>query len=243
MARVTLITGVSHGLGRALAEAFLSCGDIVVGISRTPGEDLAISESGSKYLHIQTDVAVASEVANAFGQVSKDIGRLDVLFNNAAVYPRVSFLDESTEDWANTVAINLNGVANCCKAALPMMIQAGSGRIFNVGSFADVSPIERSAAYSSSKGAVHALTKAIQADIASLGLDIGVHEWVPGHLRTQMSSFTGIDPEIAAQWATQIVSGSPAGTSKLYVNDAEHREPKRIIHRIVDTLAFWRSIE
>jgi NAD(P)-dependent dehydrogenase (short-subunit alcohol dehydrogenase family) len=103
-------------------------------------------------------VSVVNETKSRFG-------RIDILFNNAAIYPKVSFLEESAQDWARAIDVNVNGVANCCKAVLPLMIAAGTGRIYNIGSFADLNPIENSAAYSASKGAVRALTKAIARDL------------------------------------------------------------------------------
>ena len=126
----------------------------------------------------------------------------------------------------------------------PLMINAGFGRIYNVGSWADIAPLKNSAAYSCSKGGVHALTKAVATDIADLNLDIEVHEWLPGHLKTQMSEYTGIDPSISAGWAVMIANQPQAsGKNRIFVHDHEWIPPKRLKNRIKEKLLFWKSTE
>jgi NAD(P)-dependent dehydrogenase (short-subunit alcohol dehydrogenase family) len=110
-----------------------------------------------------------------------------------------------------------------------------------VGSWADIAPITASAAYSSSKGALHALTKAAAIDIADLGLDIEVHEWIPGHLNTRMSEFTGMDPAISAAWGLALAKGiRPDHRSRIFENDREWLPPKPLKQRLKDRILFWR---
>ena len=242
--RVAVITGAGSGLGRALAKRFVESGAIVYGFGRTVA---SLSEThrqidSSRFDFRCVDVADFARVKSACDEIVGLHGRIDFLFNNAAVYPRLSFLEETAAQWSDALAINVNGPANCCKAVLPAMLQAGFGRIFNVGSFADRGPIKASAAYSVSKGALHSLGASIQADIADLGVDVEVHEWIPGHLRTQMSGFTGIEPEISAQWAIAIASTPPLGGSRLFINDKLWVPPLGIRGRIkrLLTLGFLR---
>ncbi len=240
---VVMITGCGSGLGRALCRAFVEAGCRVVGIGHREDtvretERLVASD---RFVALIADVsdygAVEGAVADAIGR----FGRIDVLFNNAAVYPRTSFLEETADDWSRAIAVNVNGVANGCKAVLPHMIAAGFGRIYNLGSFADISPIPNSAAYSASKGAIHALTKAIAQDLDGVDADIEVHEWIPGHLNTRMSEFTGIDPAVSAGWAVQIAAIPHASRrSCLYENDHEWVPPRGIRQRLKDALLFWR---
>jgi NAD(P)-dependent dehydrogenase (short-subunit alcohol dehydrogenase family) len=241
--KVVAITGAGSGLGRALSIQFAEQGCRVVGFGRRQSslEETKSKAAAGRFEYRVVDVKDFAAVESAVRDIVARHGRIDFLFNNAAVYPKVSFLEESAQAWAEAIAINVNGPANCAKAVLPFMIEAGFGRIYNVGSFADGAPIPRSAAYSCSKGAIHALSKAIAADIADLGHDIEVHEWVPGHLNTQMSGFTGIDPAISAQWAVTLVQRpSSAGRSLLFVNDREMAPPKGIRQRIKEKLFFWR---
>jgi len=237
--KVVVVTGSGAGLGRALVEAFLEQGCIVVGIGRHETE---IAQAAAGYRQIKADVADARQVRAAFDEIRTVYGRVDVLFNNAAVYPRVSFLDESAEAFADALAINLGGVANCCKAVLPLMIQQGWGRIYNVGSWADVAPIGRSAVYSASKGGLHALTKAIAADTLDIVADLQIHEWIPGHMKTQMSDFTGMEPRTCADWAVCIVRRDDASArSCIFEGDREWRPLESLRARIKKRVLFWRS--
>lgn len=243
---VVMITGVGRGLGRALAEAFLHGGDNVVGIARDDEcfEELSRMKKDGDFLGCVADVTEYERIESAVSDAKERYGRVDVLFNNAAIYPRVNFLAESAEDWARVIEVNLNGVANCCKAVLPVMIEAGWGRIFNIGSFADLSPIQDSAAYSASKGAVRALTKAIAMDLQKVNADVEVHEWIPGHLNTRMSGFSGSDPVIAASWGVRLAS-MPMGRKKncIFVNDKEWLPPKRLKQRLKERIFFWRTFD
>ena len=243
---VVMITGVGSGLGRALARAFVEHGSIVIGIARRE-ESLRETEAlvaSDRFTGHVADVANYAEVEAAATHCISRHGRVDVLFNNAAVYPKVNFLEESPDMWTRAIDVNVNGVANCCKAVLPGMISAGKGRIYNVGSFADLDPIENSAAYSASKGAVRALTKAIARDLQHLDVDIEVHEWIPGHLKTRMSGFTGLDPAEAARWAVALVSMPHARTRNcIFVNDREWLPPKGLRRRIKEKLMFWREFD
>jgi NAD(P)-dependent dehydrogenase (short-subunit alcohol dehydrogenase family) len=239
--KVVVVTGAGSGLGRALCHAFHAQGCNVVGIGRTASslEETGQSLGHERYSFEIADVANAEQVRNAIDNIAERHGRIDYLFNNAAVYNKIGFLDETPEQWAQSIAINVNGPANCCKAALPYMLKNGFGRIFNVGSFADYAPIPESAAYSCSKGAIHALSKGIIADLATHDADIEIHEWTPGHLNTQMSDFTGIDPAISAGWAVGLAQRPPSGRKALlFENDHEVLPPKGLKQRILDKLLF-----
>lgn len=238
--KVVVVTGPGEGLGRALVEAFVGRGWAVVGIGRR--EPTTGVQDATGYSYVRADVADAREIKAAFEGIGATHGRIDVLLNNAAVYPRVNFLEESAEAFADALAINLTGVANCCKAVLPMMIRQGRGRIYNVGSWADVAPIEDSAAYSASKGGLHALTKAIAADTLKTPADLQIHEWIPGHMNTRMSGFTGMDPRQCAQWAVEIVERDRATARNcIFAGDREWHPPEPLRRRVAKRLLFWRA--
>tara|TARA_R110002074_G_scaffold397851_2_gene588843 strand:- start:50 stop:796 length:747 start_codon:yes stop_codon:yes gene_type:complete len=244
--KVVVITGACGGLGIELVKQFLDQDSIVVGLARSEEalNIMAQDLKGARFHPYVVDVSDSKLVEQCFDSVGRTLGGVDILFNNAAVYPRVNFLEESPDQWMNAIAINLGGVANCCKAVLPQMITKGFGRIYNLGSFADIAPIENSAAYSCSKGGLHGLTKAIACDVYALSenADIEIHEWIPGHLKTQMSEFTGIEPSLSASWGVKIARGDIKASKKssVFENDHEWLPPKSLKHRIKDKILFWR---
>ncbi len=241
--RVVAVTGAAGGLGQALVRTFLDAGFQVAGFGRAdqPPDGLTSPAVADRFRWYRVDVSEWPQVERVFKTALADLQRVDILFNNAAVYPREDFLDARVADWANAVAINLLGPAYCTRAVLPSMIERGYGRIYNVGSFADGGPLPKSSAYSVSKGGLHALSKAVAADIRDLGLNIQIHEWVPGHLKTRMSDFTGLDPEVSAAWARQMVQADRAsGDSVLFVNDAEYVPPIRLKDRVLGLLGLRR---
>ena len=235
---IAIVTGAGSGLGRALSAKLVDAGCVVTGFGRTEASLAETSKliASERFSYHVIDVADHLAVERACAEISERHGRIDFLFNNAAVYPRVSFLDESPNDWARAIAININGPANCCKAVLPIMIKNGFGRVFNVGSFADRRPIAKSGVYSCSKGALHALGTAIHADMADREVDVEVHEWIPGHLSTQMSGFTGIDPSVSAEWGIRIAGAPALGESRVYVNDKLWEPPRGIRGYVKDLL-------
>lgn len=242
--KVVVITGAGRGLGKELAKAFSDKGYTVAALGRNADalhETKDYAASSAPFSMHTADVAIVEQVVSAFKEIVELHGRIDVLFNNAAVYPRINFLDESAEQWSAAMATNVNGVAHCCKVVLPTMIEQDYGRIFNVGSWAHLGPIEKSAAYSASKGCVRSLTKAIAADIAALGKNVQVNEWIPGHLNTRMSDFTGIDPALAANWGVEIAQIEDVTTeSRTYENNWQWQPPKSLKQRILGKLLFWR---
>ncbi len=234
-----MITGVGSGLGQALARAFIEQGATVIGVARrqeslTETAALISANSFHGYVADVTDFAAVEAIVK---RSVAEHGGIDIVFNNAAVYPRINFVQETPADFARGIDVNVTGMANVCKAVLPVMLSSGHGRIFNVGSFADVAPIAESAVYSASKGAVRALTKAIAADLCEINTEIEVHEWIPGHLKTRMSGFTGLEPEVAAAWGVKLAAMGRARTpSCIFENDREWLPPKGLKQRIRDKL-------
>lgn len=241
--QVVVITGAGSGLGRELSRAFADAGAKVMGVGRSL-EKLAETASAIENGHFESyvaDVADEQSISKTIAEILQKHGQIHVLFNNAAVYPKINFLEESAEAFAEALTINVTGVANTCKAVLPAMIEKKFGRIFNLGSWADLGPIPQSAVYSCSKGALHGLTKAIAADIAHFDVDVEVHEWIPGHLNTQMSEYTGMDPAIAAGWGVEIASKAHASSRNcIYEQNWEWQPPKGIKQKIKDKLLFWK---
>lgn len=241
--KIVIITGAGSGLGRELAIKFTTAGAKVIGFGRNIDKLKETDEliENSLFEYFSVDVSNFEQVKEACDEIIQKHSRIDILFNNAAIYPKINFLDESAEEWSQAINVNVTGVANCCKAVLPVMIKHNFGKIFNLGSWADLAPISNSAAYSCSKGAIHALTKAIHEDIAHLNLNIEIHEWIPGHLKTQMSEYTGIEASIAAQWGLDIANRDVTPyKSSLFTNDQEWQAPKSLKQKVKSLVLFWK---
>jgi NAD(P)-dependent dehydrogenase (short-subunit alcohol dehydrogenase family) len=236
-----VITGAGLGVGRALAMGFAKEGANVVGISRTPRDLQATAKlCAGRLKYVVGDVSVADDVENLFATAEREHGPVGVLINNAAVYPKTLFLEQSIEDWAQTIQINVIGMARCCHRALPNMLDRGYGRILNVGSFAWRGPIPTASAYSTSKGAVSALTRSIACEIDRAEYpDVLVNEFVPGIVRTRMTPDQGVEPaSVFGHLRTVVVTpaGGPHGQTYLasdLVVEEQGSRLKRVLKRLL----------
>ena len=162
-----LITGASAGIGRATAERFLDAGWQVALLARRADELERLAAGRPNALALAADVTVAAEVDAAFARAVATFGRLDVLFNNAGRFGPSGLIDEiSLEDWRATVAVNLDGMFLCARAAFRQMRAQSpqGGRIINNGSISAHAPRPGSAAYTSTKHAITGLTKTLALD-------------------------------------------------------------------------------
>ncbi len=240
---IAVVTGAGTGLGRALAIALCGRGFTVAGMGRR-AETLAQTKAlaGPRFVPVTLDVGAPAAVRDAFAALQPR-GRIALLINNAAVYPRRDFLDESTESFMQTVAINLGGVAACSAAALAQMCETGRGRILNVASFADIAPLPASSAYSVSKGAARVLTRAMVADLGDRFPGIVISDWLPGMLRTDMGIADGIDPQTAAGWGVELaLNMDETLNGSVFETDRELLPPRGMKGRIKDLLLLRRKV-
>ena len=209
--KTVVITGAGSGVGRALALGFAGDGADVVGFGRTR-EDLertAASCAGRMHF-VVGDVAREADVERLFDEALRRHGKVDILVNNAALYPKRNFLDMSHAEWAHALETNVIGLALCCRKALPGMLERGHGRIINMGSFAWKGPGPASSAYCASKAAVTVFTAALASEVdRARHPDVLVNELLAGVFRTRMSD-TGDDPAEAYAHARTVAS-LPAG--------------------------------
>ena|SRR5438034_5409851 len=162
--RVALVTGGSSGIGAATAVRLLRQGARVASLD-------VLAEAPEGVLALTADVADSGAVTAAVAAAEAELGLLDILVCSAGV-PGTSLrtVDVPDDEWRRTMAINADGVFFCNRAVLPGMIERGYGRIVNVASIAGKEGNPMAAAYSASKAAVIALTKAIGKDVAGTGV-------------------------------------------------------------------------
>jgi len=162
-----LITGASAGIGRATAERFLGAGWQVALLARRADALERLAAGRANALVLPADVTDGAQVDAAFAQAVSAFGRLDVLFNNAGRFGPSGLIDEiSLEDWRATVAVNLDGMFLCARAAFRLMRAQSpqGGRIINNGSISAHAPRPGSVAYTSTKHAITGLTKTLALD-------------------------------------------------------------------------------
>ena len=164
--RVALITGAASGIGAAVAARLLAEGATVATL------DLA-APSLEGVLGLTGDVSSSADVDAAVAQASAELGPIDVLVCSAGVSGKsLRTQDVSDAEWKKVMAINADGVFWCNRAVAPGMAERGYGRIVNVASIAGKEGNPMAAAYSASKAAVIALTKAVGKDFARTGVSV-----------------------------------------------------------------------
>jgi len=168
--RTAIITGAESGIGAAVAERFRAAGIKVFSL------DLAASAD------FQVDISKSEQVNSAVTQ----IGSVDILINSAGITgPNTPLADVSDADWNRTIAINLNGTFNTCRAVVPGMVERGWGRIVNIASIAGKEGNPNLSAYSASKAAVIGLTKSLGKELATTG--VLVNAITPAFIQTPMN--------------------------------------------------------
>ncbi len=162
--RSVLITGAGSGIGFEMARQSLAEGAIVY------AADLDPSGAPDGSVRLEVDVTDQGSLAAAVDRVLADVGRLDVLYNNAGLASTTSAVDCTVEEWDQTFAVNTRGVFLGTKLALPHMLAAGRGAIVNTASVAGQVGLKDRAAYCASKGAVIAFTRQVAVQYAGTGV-------------------------------------------------------------------------
>ncbi len=192
--KTALVTGGRGGIGRAIVARFLREGATVFAADLTPEGSLAAhDEDGSHFLKL--DVTQEADSIAAMSQVSQEAGQLDILVNAAGIEIEKTIEDTTLEEWNRSFAVNVTGTFLTSKHALPLMRaaagQGASASIINFGSYDGFIADPGLAVYCATKGAVHALTRAMACDHGPEG--IRVNAICPGYVDTPMlqSFFTG----------------------------------------------------
>jgi NAD(P)-dependent dehydrogenase (short-subunit alcohol dehydrogenase family) len=177
-APVTIITGSAGGIGEAAARMLARRGHrlIIADLRADVAEATAarMRDEGLTAHAVELDITQPASAAALVEQVLARHGRIDVLVNNAGVESSRPFLELSLEDFERVMRVNTSGVWVCCQAVIPVMLKQGRGSIVNLSSVAGQrgGGLLGTAAYSTSKGAVIALTKALAREFARAGIRV-----------------------------------------------------------------------
>ncbi len=206
--KVLLVTGGGRGIGRAIALTAAEAGaDVAVAVSR----DVAAAEAvagevrlmGRKAAAYQTDVVDPVACEKLIATTIADLGRLDVLVNNAGITRDGLVIRMSDADWDAVLDTNLKGAFNCSRSALKRMLRQKSGRIINITSVVGLTGNAGQVNYSASKAGMIGLTKALAREAAPRG--ITCNAIAPGWIETRMTE--GLPESLQADWKGKIPLG------------------------------------
>jgi NAD(P)-dependent dehydrogenase (short-subunit alcohol dehydrogenase family) len=199
--KVCVITGAASGIGAETARLFGDEGAMVV------GADLSPESVGD--LRLQVDVGDEDQVREMYARARRELGRIDVLFNNAGINPTddSSVLDTSVEAWQRVQDVNLRSVFLCCKHGIPHLLEAGGGSVINTASFVAVMGAAVSQiSYTASKGGVLSLSRELGVEFARRG--VRVNALCPGPVDTPLlRELFAKDPEKAARRLVHLPMG------------------------------------
>ena len=192
MSRGVLVTGASRGIGRTIARVFAEAGDRVAvhyGRSESSAAEVLAALPGEGHLTVQADMADHAAVQAAVDSAAEQLGRLDVLVNNAGIFVAHPPMDTSYEQWqrtwAATLATNLTGAANATFCAIPHLLAAGGGAVVNVTSRGAFRGEPDNPAYGAAKAGLNAFTQSMALALAPH--DIRVAAVAPGFVQTEMA--------------------------------------------------------
>jgi len=184
--KVCVITGAGGGMGADAAQLFTEEGAKVV-VADVDGAAAATVAAKVDAVAVCVDVGDAESVQQMYATAVRELGGIDVLYNNAGISPADdgSILDTDLEAWERVQAVNTRGVYLCCKYGIPHLLQRGGGSVINVASFvAIVGAATSQISYTASKGAVLALSKELGVQFARQG--VRVNALCPGPVETPL---------------------------------------------------------
>lgn len=206
--KVALVTGAAQGIGEGIAARLSRAGAevVVADIATDKAAEVAkdLSNRGSKSYHVSLDVANRESVEAAIAFVKDRSGQIDVLVNNAGIAGRAAPVwEQSDEDWATVIRVNLTGVFLCCRAVMPHMTERNYGRVVNIASIAGKEGNPNMTAYSASKAGVIAMSKSMAKEVAAF--NICVNAVTPAVIQT------GILDQLSQEQVDYMISRIPRG--------------------------------
>jgi meso-butanediol dehydrogenase/(S,S)-butanediol dehydrogenase/diacetyl reductase len=184
--RIAVVTGGARGIGRAIVDRFAAEGaTVVIGDLTDPGEVGSGIDVAGHREWVPLDVTDETSVLEFAQSVEAGHGGVDVLVNNAGIMVERSITEESLAEWDLTMAVNLRGPFLMAKHLVPLMEGREDASIINMGSIEGLAANRLHAAYATSKGGVHALTRALAVDLGPIG--IRCNAIAPGWIDTDLN--------------------------------------------------------
>jgi len=203
--KVAVVTGAGQGIGKALARGLAEAGAAVV-VSDVIAENAAavarqIVADGGRALGLRVDVSQRAQVEAMIAGAVAELGRVDILINNAGVFPRSMVLEMEDETWDTVINVNLKGTWLCSQAAARVMVEQGEGgRIINFASVAAFRAAVNGAHYGASKAGIVAFSRNMALEMAPFR--ITVNAIAPGLTDTAQPRYGMTEDEIAAAGPT-----------------------------------------
>jgi clavulanate-9-aldehyde reductase len=207
--QVVAVTGASSGIGEATALACADAGAAVALAARRSERIDALAErivgAGGRAISVQTDVGIEQQARAFVQRAHTELGRLDVLVNNAGVMLLGPIADAPTEEWRTMIHANVFGVLYCTHTALPLMAAQGAGHIVNVSSVAGRVARQGSGVYNLTKFGVGAFSESLRQEGVALGVRVTLIE--PGAVATELAGHNR--PQVLEQMAKRFAGVTP----------------------------------
>ena len=211
MARVAIVTGGTRGIGEAISLALKEAGmHVAATYAGDEGKARAFTDATGIAAY-KWDVADPQACADGVAQVEADIGRVDVVVNNAGITRDAVILKQSYEQWKAVIDTNLGGCFNMVKATFPGMKEGKWGRIVNIGSVNGQAGQYGQVNYAAAKSGIHGFTKALAQEGARFG--ITVNAIAPGYIDTDMVA--AVPPDVLEKIVARIPVGRLGQASEI----------------------------
>ena len=207
------MTGAGGGLGGGICSALASVGATVtaVDVAREKAERVveSVSPNGASCIALEADVSDRSSVEEMVKRVAGEVGGVDILVNNATIYPSRPWTEIREEEWDQVLAVNLKGYFLCARATFPYMKDRGHGRVINVASITFFIGFANLLDYASSKGGVVGFTRTLAREVGPEGITVNAIS--PGAFPTDAEKIHP-DPEGYNRWVLDQQSIKRRGT-------------------------------
>jgi 3-oxoacyl-[acyl-carrier protein] reductase len=211
--RVAVVTGAGGGLGQGECLSLAAAGAAVACVEQDEQRLAAVVDkvraAGGRALGVAADVADHASVGAMAAEVVRELGGVDILVNNAAIYPLRPWTEITEEEWDSVLAVNLKGYFLCARACRDTMVARGHGRIVNLSSITYMIGFKGLLSYVASKGGVVAFTRALAREVGPDG--ITVNAIAPGAFPTDAEKIHP-NPEQYTQWILEQQSLKRRGT-------------------------------